>query len=194
MGAFEIIPTAIAGPRVLVPERHGDARGWLAETFSEPALAQAGLPGRFVQENQSYSREAGTLRGLHYQVAPHVQAKLVRVIRGAILDVAVDLRRGSPGFGRHVTAELSAENGRQLFIPGGFAHGFCTLEPETEVLYKLSDVYAPACERGVRFDDPALAIPWPRQWEWTISEKDRHWPRFEAIRDFPSRGSQPKNS
>ena len=147
--------------RLIRPRRHGDARGWFTEVYSEPAFAALGIDCRFVQDNHSLSVPAFTLRGLHFQVPPRGQDKLVRCIRGRIFDVAVDVRKGSPTFGQWVGAELSAENGHQLFIPIGFAHGFVTLEPDCEVTYKCSDTYAPAEDGGVRWDDPAIGIDWP---------------------------------
>lgn len=147
--------------QIIEPKRHGDARGWFAETYSEQAFARRGIAYHFVQDNHSLSTERWTLRGLHFQTAPHAQAKLVRCIRGRIWDVAVDLRAGSPSFGRWYATELSAENGRQLFIDIGFAHGFLTLEEGCEVAYKVSDTYAPKCEGGLSWDDPTVAIPWP---------------------------------
>jgi len=143
--------------QLIRPKRHGDARGWFTEFYSEPAFAALGITCRFVQDNHSLSQPRFTLRGLHFQAPPHGQDKLVRCIRGAIFDVAVDLRRGSPTYGRWVGAELSAENGHQLFIPIGFAHGFLTLAEDCEVTYKCSDTYAPDCDGGIRWDDPALA-------------------------------------
>ncbi|MFN4088205.1 MAG: dTDP-4-dehydrorhamnose 3,5-epimerase [Alphaproteobacteria bacterium] len=145
----------------ITPARHGDERGYFAETYSRAALAAHGIEDTFVQDNHAYSHRRGTVRGLHFQVPPHAQAKLVRVVRGAVYDVAVDLRRGSPTYGHFVGAVLSARNGMQLHIPAGFAHGLCTLEDDTEVLYKASDFYAPAHEGALRWDDPAVGIPWP---------------------------------
>ena len=141
--------------------RHGDARGWFTEVWSERAFAARGIETRWVQDNHSLSRPAWTLRGLHFQAPPHAQAKLVRCVRGSIFDVAVDVRDGSQSFGQWVGAELSAENGRQLFIPAGFAHGFLTLEPDCEVAYKVSEGYAPASDGGVRWDDPRIGVDWP---------------------------------
>ena len=136
-----------------------------------------------MQDNHSLSAAVGTVRGLHYQIPPHPQAKLVRVLRGSILDIAVDLRRSSPHFGRHVAAELSADNAAQLYVPVGFAHGFCTLEPDTEVAYKVTDLYAPELDRGLAWDDPDLGLPWPfGAAEVTLSDKDRRAPR---LRDLP---------
>ena len=159
-------PTAIAGVVLLEPAVFEDDRGWFMESWSRPrfdaALQALGLPAprEFVQDNHSCSRR-GVLRGLHYQLPPHAQGKLVRVVRGAAFDVAVDLRAGSPSFGRWVGAELSAANRRLLWIPEGFAHGFLALEDDTEFLYKTTDVYARDCERAIRWDDPAIGIRWP---------------------------------
>lgn len=140
------------------------------------------MNAQFVQDNQSLSREKGVIRGLHYQVEPRAQGKLVRVVRGAIFDVAVDIRQGSPHFGRHVAVTLSAENWSQLWIPVGFAHGFCTLEPDTEVIYKVTDYYAPECDRGIAFDDPALGIAWPvPAGAATLSDKDRKNPTLAEL-------------
>jgi dTDP-4-dehydrorhamnose 3,5-epimerase len=174
--------TAIPAVKIITPPRFGDARGFFSETYSRKAFAQAGIPVEFVQDNHSRSAPAGTVRGLHFQAHPVPQDKLVRVVRGAILDVAVDLRRSSPTFGRHVSAELSAANGRQLFVPVGFAHGFCTLEPETEVIYKVSGYYAPEHDRGLAWDDPDLGIAWPASAaDPTLSERDRHHPRLADL-------------
>ena len=147
--------------QLIDPVRHGDARGWFTETWSRRAFAERGIDLDFVQDNHSLSRPAWTLRGLHFQTPPHAQAKLVRCLRGRIFDVAVDVRDGSPSYGEWGGAELSAENGRQLFVPAGFAHGFLTLEPDCEVAYKVSDVYAPQCDGGIRWDDPSIGIDWP---------------------------------
>ena len=182
---IEVASLALPEVRLITPPRHGDARGWLMETWRESLWREFGVPGPFVQDNQSFSAAAGTLRGLHCQVAPAVQGKLVRVLHGAIWDVAVDARAGSPNFGRHVAAMLSAANGAQLWVPPGFLHGFCTLEPETEVAYKCTAEYDRAAERGVRWDDAALAIPWPVGPEQAIlSEKDRLLPGFAAARTW----------
>jgi dTDP-4-dehydrorhamnose 3,5-epimerase len=147
--------------RLITPRRHGDARGWFTEVYSEPAFAAMGIACRFVQDNHSLSVPQYTLRGLHFQTPPRGQDKLVRCIRGRIFDVAVDVRKDSPTFGKWVGAELSALNGHQLFIPIGFAHGFVTLEPDCEVAYKCSDTYAPASDGGIRWNDPAIGIDWP---------------------------------
>jgi dTDP-4-dehydrorhamnose 3,5-epimerase len=164
-------------PRVIVPKRYVDNRGWFSETFHENRLAEVGIPCRFIQENQSYSKHVGTLRGLHFQLPPAAQAKLVSVLRGRILDVAVDIRNGSPTYGKHVSIELSAESGYQLYIPVGYAHGFITLEDEVIVIYKVSNYYAPAFDRGIRWNDPDIAFPWPvRDAEIIMSDKDVHLP------------------
>ncbi len=171
----------LAIPEVILitPPKFGDNRGFFSETFKRDAFAQAGVDQPFVQDNHSLSATPGTLRGLHCQVAPHIQGKLVRVVRGAIWDVAVDIRNGSPTYGRHVGATLSAENWSQLWVPGGFLHGFVTLEPDTEVIYKVTAPYDRASERGVAWDDPALAIPWPlASADVVLSDKDAKLPRL----------------
>ena len=179
---MEVIETAIAGVKLLRPRLFRDERGWFAEVFSSEILERLALPHRFVQDNHSLSLRAGTLRGLHFQVPPHAQSKLVRVVRGAVFDVVVDVRRNSPTFGRHVAVELSAENRLQLFVPPGFAHGFLTLRPDTEALYKVDAGYAPAHERGVNFADPELALPWPRPpGVRVVSAKDRALPQLREI-------------
>lgn len=174
--------TALPDVMIIVPERHDDPRGTLAEVWRRDALEAAGIGREFVQENHSVSNKVGTIRGLHYQVAPAQQAKLVRVIRGRALDVAVDLRRGSATYGQHAAVELSADAWSQLYVPEGFAHGFCTLEPETHVIYKLTEYYAPEHERGLHWADPALGIDWPvSRKNATVSEKDRALPRLAQI-------------
>lgn len=168
-------------PEVLLlrPRRFEDERGFFSETYQRDRFREAGIRCEFVQDNHARSAAAGTVRGLHYQVAPAAQDKLIRVVRGAIFDVVLDLRRGAPSFGRHVSAELSAGNWAQLFIPRGFAHGYCTLEPGTEVVYKVSTPYAPEHERGILWDDPALEIDWPQIADpGLLSEKDRRLPTF----------------
>jgi dTDP-4-dehydrorhamnose 3,5-epimerase len=162
---------------MLRPRCHADARGSFTETYNRRRLAEVGIPDEFVQDNQSYSVNAGTIRGLHLQLEPHAQGKLVRVLRGRILDVAVDLRRDSPTFKRHVAVEISASEGTQLWIPSGFAHGFCTIEPDTEVLYKVTAYYEPTADRSIRWNDPELAIEWPfDESQVTLSNKDRAAP------------------
>jgi dTDP-4-dehydrorhamnose 3,5-epimerase len=183
----QVIETGLPGVRVIVPARHGDHRGFFSETWNRPRLAAAGIDLDFVQDNQSLSATRGTLRGLHFQSPPHAQDKLVRCGRGRLWDVAVDIRRGSPTFGRWHGEELSAANGRQLLVPKGFLHGFVTLEPDTEILYKCTDVYAPACDGAVRWDDPDLAIAWPAEafpdGAPVLSAKDAAAP---LMRDFAS--------
>ena len=152
---------AIADVILATPPRFADSRGWFSEAWNAARFAEAGIPGPFVQDNQSFSAPRGTVRGLHCQVGPNAQGKLVRVLAGRIWDVAVDIRRGSPTYGQHVAAELSAENGAQLWIPTGFLHGFCTLEPATQVLYKVTAPYDREAERGVIWNDATLALPWP---------------------------------
>lgn len=179
---MEAKPLAIADVVLITPRRFGDDRGFFEETYSARAFEAAGLEFTFVQDNQSLSRDVGVLRGLHYQAPPHAQAKLVRVARGAIFDVAVDLRSGSPTYGRWVSAELSEENGAQLLVPRGFAHGFVTLRPDTLVVYKTDGFYDRASEGGLAHDDPDLAIPWPLPADGpTLSEKDRALPRLSAL-------------
>jgi dTDP-4-dehydrorhamnose 3,5-epimerase len=166
---------------LLTPVRHGDARGFFSETYSTRRYAEAGIVAPFVQDNHSLSAQAGVVRGLHCQIAPSVQGKLVRVVKGAIWDVAVDLRRGSPTYGKHVAAELSAENWCQIWVPGGFLHGFCTLVADTEVIYKVTADYDPAAERGVVWNDPTLAVPWPvAAAEAVLSARDAAMPRLGA--------------
>jgi dTDP-4-dehydrorhamnose 3,5-epimerase len=179
---MQVEATAIPEVKIVTPKKFGDARGFFSEVYSRKAWAEAGLDYDFVQDNHSYSAEVGVIRGLHFQLAPFGQDKLVRVARGRILDVAVDLRAGSPTYGRHVAVELSAANWRQLLVPVGFAHGFCTLEPDTEVLYKVTQVYSPAHDKGLAFDDPALGIDWgidPAK--AVLSDKDRRHPRLAEL-------------
>jgi dTDP-4-dehydrorhamnose 3,5-epimerase len=181
---MQVQDTALAGVKIVTPKRIGDDRGFFSEVYNEAAWREAGLTTGFVQDNHSLSRAAGTIRGLHFQTAPRAQDKLVRVVRGRILDVVVDLYRSSPTFGRHVAVELSAENWAQLLVPVGFAHGFCTLTEDAEVLYKVSDFYSAANDRGLAFDDPDLAIPWPVAAASAIlSDKDRRWPRLRDLKE-----------
>ena len=169
---------------VVVPKRFGDHRGFFAETFNKKAFSEAGIAPEFVQDNHSLSAEVGTIRGLHFQVPPKAQAKLVRVVRGAIFDVVVDLRNSSPTFGKWTAAEITAAGGEQIFVPVGFAHGFCTLEPDTEVLYKVSDFYSPDHEIGIRWDDPEIGIRWPLSGAPVLSAKDIKNPLLKDIRQF----------
>ena len=174
--------TAIPAVKIITPKRHGDHRGFFSEVYKQSDMAAVGIDLVFVQDNHSLSAQVGTLRGLHFQSAPFAQDKLVRVAKGRILDVAVDLRASSPSFGQHVAVELSAENWRQLLVPVGFAHGFVTLEPDTEVLYKVTAPYGPANDHGLAFDDPALGIDWrlPHS-ELVLSDKDRKHPRLADL-------------
>jgi dTDP-4-dehydrorhamnose 3,5-epimerase len=158
---MDIADMEIPAVKRVIPKRHGDDRGWFSEVYRADVLAEHGIANAFVQDNQSFSAPAGTIRGLHFQVAPNAQAKLVRVLAGAILDVAVDIRSDSPTYGRHVAVRLDATGGEQLFVPAGFAHGFCTLEPNTMVAYKVDTYYSPADDRNLRWNDPAIGIAWP---------------------------------
>ena len=179
---MEVRSTEIPEVKLIKPARYGDHRGFFSETYNRRALAEAGIDIDFVQDNHSSSREAGTLRGLHFQSPPHAQAKLVRVLRGAVVDVAVDLRHGSPTYGRHVIAELSADNWTQMLTPRGFAHGLLTLVPDTDLAYKVDAYFAPKHDLGVRWDDPELAIPWPLPPERVVlSDKDRRQPLFKDL-------------
>lgn len=179
---MDVEPLAIPDVKLVRPKRHGDARGFFSETYRADRFEAACLPTDWAQDNHSFSQSRGVVRGLHFQAPPHGQAKLVRVIRGAIFDVAVDIRLGSSSYGRWVGAELSAENWTQIYVPEGFAHGFCTLVEDTEVLYKVSGLYAPDSEGGLRWDDPALGIDWPiRPDEATVSPRDASWPAFPAF-------------
>lgn len=181
---LDVEETALSGVVILTPRRFGDARGWFTESWNAERMAAAGLNYDFVQDNHSFSAKAGTLRGLHYQAPPHAQDKLVRCTRGAILDVAVDVRKGSPTWAKWVSVELSAENGKQLLVPKGFLHGFVTLTEDTEVQYKCTDVYAPDCDGSVRWDDPEIGIDWRLNGQDPVlSDKDIKAP---YLRDFVS--------
>jgi dTDP-4-dehydrorhamnose 3,5-epimerase len=174
---MDVRPTQIPDVKLLVLRKHGDARGFFSETYNRRDFAALGIGPEFVQDNQALSGPAGTVRGLHYQLAPAAQSKLVRVTRGRIFDVAVDIRRGSPSFGKFASSELSADEWNQLYIPAGFAHGYCTLTADTEVIYKVSDYYTPVHERAIRWNDPAIGIPWPiGEAAAIISDRDRRSP------------------
>jgi dTDP-4-dehydrorhamnose 3,5-epimerase len=177
----------LPGIKIVTPKKIGDARGFFSEVFRERDWREAGLVGSFVQDNHSLSAPVGTLRGLHYQIAPFAQDKLVRVVRGRILDVAVDLRRSSATFGRYAATELSADNWRQAFVPTGFAHGFVTLEADTEVLYKVTAPYSPEHDRGLAYDDPEVGVAWGLPQDGALlSDRDRRWPRLRDLVDlFP---------
>ena len=168
----------IPGVLLIVPKRISDSRGWFAETYSRKVFKDRGLDLDFVQDNHSLSIQAGTLRGFHFQTPPHAQAKLIRCTRGRLLDVAVDLRVGSPTYAKYASAELSPLNGRQLFIPVGFAHAFITLEPNTEMIYKVTDIYAPQCDTGIYWNDPTIAFPWDVKHEPLLSPKDKNLPHL----------------
>jgi dTDP-4-dehydrorhamnose 3,5-epimerase len=171
---MEVKSTDLPGLQALTPRYFHDPRGYFVETYNARTVERIGLTTCFVQDNQSFSIKTGTVRALHFQVPPMSQAKLVRVLRGSIYDAAVDLRVGSPTYGRWAAFTLTARGGEQLFVPHGFAHGFCTLEPETEVAYKVDEYYAPTYESGLAWDDPTLAIPWPiPRADAVISDKDR---------------------
>ncbi|RMF36481.1 MAG: dTDP-4-dehydrorhamnose 3,5-epimerase [Alphaproteobacteria bacterium] len=179
---LEIIDTAIADVKLLRPRRFADERGYFLESWNRARMAEAGFDHDFVQDNHSFSARPGTVRGLHYQAPPHAQAKLVRVACGAIRDVAVDIRRGSPDFGRWIATELSEENGLQMLIPRGFLHGFVTLRPDTHVLYKTDDHYAPECDGAIRFDDPDIGVDWGMDvTQAVLSAKDAAAPGFSGF-------------
>lgn len=179
---LSVTPTALPDVKIITPPRHGDQRGFFSETWNQEAMREAGIDASFVQDNHSLSGPVGTVRGLHFQSAPFAQDKLVRVSRGRILDVAVDLRRSSPTYGQHVAVELSAENWRQLWVPVGFAHGFCTLEPDTEVQYKVTAPYAAANDHGVLWNDPDIGIDWPVSGtQALLSPKDLKQPRLADL-------------
>ncbi len=181
---MEVNATTIPGVFLLKPRYFHDARGYFVETYNGRSAHEAGLTAEFVQDNQALSLKRGTVRALHFQVPPKTQAKLVRVLRGSIYDVAVDLRVGSPAYGKWTAATLTAQGGEQIFVPRGFAHGYCTLEDNTEVAYKVDDYYAPECERGLAWDDPAFGIGWPvSPADALLSDRDRKLPRFA---DFAS--------
>lgn len=175
-----VVSLEIPEVKLITPVRHGDERGFFSETYNQQRFREAGIDLEFVQDNHAFSAEAGTLRGLHFQIPPFAQAKLVRVVRGAILDMAVDLRHGSPTFGQHVWAVISAERFNQILVPVGFAHGLVTLEPNTEVLYKVSNMYSPEHDKGLLWNDPALAIDWQVE-QPRLSAKDRTQPRLSEL-------------
>ncbi|UCI18509.1 dTDP-4-dehydrorhamnose 3,5-epimerase [Mesorhizobium sp. B2-1-8] len=182
---LEVRSLGIDGVLEIVPKRHGDARGFFMETYNAERFSRAGIDLTFVQDNHSYSAAPGVLRGLHYQLAPRAQDKLLRVIRGSIFDIAVDIRRASKTFGKWVGLEVSAEKGNQILVPKGFAHGFVTLVPDTEVLYKVTDTYSPEHDRSIRFDDPAIGIEWPSlAGGFQLSDKDLKAPTLAAAEVF----------
>jgi len=173
---MNIFETNIKGILVVEPKVYGDHRGWFMETYSQTKLEEAGINLNFVQDNQSFSATKGTLRGLHYQLNPKAQTKLVRCTKGSIFDVAVDIRQGSPSYGQWFGIELTAENKKQLLIPQGFAHGFMTLTDDVEVQYKVDELYAPECDRGIIWNDPSVRIEWPIDIAPVLSDKDKNAP------------------
>ncbi len=179
---MDIEQTSIDGVLIITARKFPDDRGFFAPVFRSADLEAAGITHGWVQENQSLSLRKGTIRGLHFQKSPFAQAKLVRVVRGAVLDVCVDIRPGSATFGQHVSVELTADNMRQVYVPSGFAHGFCTIEDHTEVLYKVSTDWSPSHEAGLLWSDPELAIAWPVSAEdVTIVSRDASWPPLAAL-------------
>lgn len=182
---MDIVALTIPEVKILRPQKHGDHRGFFSETYSHRAFKAAGIDLTFVQDNHSFSASAGTLRGLHFQTPPFAQDKLVRVLRGRILDVAVDIRKGSPTFGKHVSAEISAKDFNQILVPKGFAHAALTLEPDTEILYKVSNFYAPECDKGLAWDDSSLGIDWMLPTDKIVlSERDTRHPGLNDLPDY----------
>lgn len=182
MTSLTVDSTEIPDVKIITPRKFGDRRGFFSEVYTKRTYLEAGVDLDFVQDNHAFSADVGTVRGLHFQSAPFAQAKLMRVTRGRILDVAVDLRHASPSFGRHVAIELSADDWRQVLVPVGFAHGYATLEPDTEVLYKVTNYYAPQHDHGLAWDDPALGIDWRIAADRAIlSDKDRRHPALSAL-------------
>ncbi|MGG1834390.1 dTDP-4-dehydrorhamnose 3,5-epimerase [Cytobacillus firmus] len=173
---MKVTKTNLGGVVILEPNVFGDHRGWFMETYNKSNLAEAGINIEFVQDNQSFSAAKGTLRGLHYQLNPKAQTKLVRCTKGAIYDVAVDIRKGSSTFGKWFGLELTEENKKQLLIPKGFAHGFMTLTEDVEVQYKVDELYAPECDRGIIWNDPEIGIEWPMEVKPILSAKDEKAP------------------
>lgn len=180
---MDVQTTPLPGLLVITPSRFGDARGFFSESYSKARMAEHGITTEFVQDNHSVSAKLGTVRGLHFQSPPHAQAKLVRCGRGALYDVAVDIRKGSPTYGKWFGIELTFENGKQLLVPEGFLHGFSTRAPDTEIIYKCSDYYAPDCDGAVRFDDPDIGIDWGVAGDAILSDKDAAAP---ALAEFDS--------
>lgn len=181
--SLQVLATEISDVKLIVPRIHRDHRGFFSETYNKAGLAELGANLEFVQDNHSLSVERGVVRGLHFQIPPFAQDKLVRVIRGSVFDVAVDIRRGSSTYGKHVSRTISAADWNQFLVPAGFAHGFCTLEPNTEVIYKVTNYYSPEHDRGLLWNDPDLGIAWPvAENEAILSDKDKRQPRF---RDLP---------
>ena len=179
---MKVIDTEIKDVKIIEPDCYGDHRGWFMETYNTESFHKLGIDNVFVQDNMSYSAQKGTLRGLHYQCDPYSQAKLVRCTRGTVIDVAVDIRKGSPTYGKWVSCELSAENKRMFFIPRGFAHGFLTVTDDVEFQYKCDNLYNIASEGGIRYDDPTINVDWRgllNGIEPVLSEKDKNAPALE---------------
>ncbi|MFS2013573.1 dTDP-4-dehydrorhamnose 3,5-epimerase [Azospirillum sp. CT11-132] len=182
---MDVVSLDIPDVKIIRPKKFGDHRGFFSETYTKKTFEAAGLQYDFVQDNHSLSAEVGTVRGLHFQLPPFAQDKLVRVVRGAILDVAVDIRKDSPTFGRHVSAVISAAEWNQILVPIGFAHGFCTLEPDTEVIYKVTNYYSAEHDRGLLWNDPELGIDWPVAADKArLSDKDHKHPTFAQLGDW----------
>ncbi|WP_132270433.1 dTDP-4-dehydrorhamnose 3,5-epimerase [Novosphingobium sp. PhB57] len=182
---MKIVHLRIPGVALVVPRQIGDKRGYFSEIFREDFFEDACGKWNFVQDNESFSESRGTLRGLHFQSEPHTQGKLVRCTAGALYDVAVDIRRGSPFYGQWISQILTAKNGKQLWLPPGFAHGFCSLEPETVISYKVTSYYTPECERGLAWDDPVVGIDWPDITNTnSLSDRDRAQPNFIDLPEY----------
>lgn len=182
---MDVVSLDIPDVKIIRPKKFGDHRGFFSETYNKKTFEAAGLTYDFVQDNQSLSAEVGTVRGLHFQLPPFAQDKLLRVVKGSVFDVAVDIRRGSPTFGRHVSAVISAAEWNQILIPVGFAHGFCTLEPDTEVIYKVTNYYSAEHDRGLLWNDPDLGIDWPVPADKArLSDKDHKHPTFAQLGDL----------
>jgi dTDP-4-dehydrorhamnose 3,5-epimerase len=179
--SVEVEATAIADVAIVTPRRFGDHRGYFSEVFKAGWFRQNISDTEFIQDNQSLSAQVGTVRGLHFQTDPFAQGKLVRCLAGALFDVAVDIRRGSPTFGKWVGVELTPDNGKQLWVPAGFAHGFCTLLPDTVIHYKVTAPYSPECDAGLAWDDPEIGIEWPFEGQAVLSEKDMKQPRLADL-------------
>ena len=177
---MKVIESLLQGVKLIEPKAYGDHRGFFLESYNEQAFHEAGITERFVQDNHSLSREAGVIRGMHYQLTPKAQAKLIRVATGAIYDVVVDMRKGSPTYGKWEGYILSEHNKHQLLVPKGFAHGFCTITENVNVLYKVDELYSPEHDRGIAWDDPELAIEWPVS-EPILSEKDARHPGLSEV-------------
>lgn len=183
--SLQVLATEIADVKLVIPRIHRDHRGFFSETYNKAGLAELGATLEFVQDNHSLSVERGVVRGLHFQIPPFAQDKLVRVIRGSVFDVAVDIRRGSPTYGKHVARVISAADWNQFLVPIGFAHGYCTLEPHTEVIYKVTNYYSPEHDRGLLWNDPDLGIAWPvGETGAILSEKDRALPKFSDLQVY----------